>query len=373
MRKYIPLWTDRYPDPQQHYDLGWIYASTKDEPKYSLLPLRYYGRGWVYRDNFHQSFVVNKFYPEMTGQHWLILRIIPARYCFAEALYKAAAKCVFEKYPQIENITFGEQTADGVYPCIWGVPYDTLLAEIEYQIKYLYDNGFTVDEKIEISELREEDSDKTVVEISGVIEGEIYEIEDRFPNCHPDNYTKQDLKKGIRFSLEECYKLYRIFTEDELCLGNQSRIFEENEKRYAEEFAVVDRHDFEALKKLAESGFDLNTMGRWGETAFSRYIPTCRNFKQLDRLIELGANPALFGCEFDAVECPLWNACMDGDVALVKYLLEKGINPIINTDTHNEWGEFLIDRMDRWADEAREDFQGKYRKIYHLLNEYCDT
>ena len=80
----------------------------------------------------------------------------------------------------------------------------------------------------------------------------------------------------------------------------------------------------------------------------------------------------LFGCECDEVECPLWNACKVGDVALVKYLLEKGVNPIINTATDDWWGEFLIDRMDRWADEAHPDNRKKYRKIYYLLREHCD-
>jgi len=374
MKKYMPVWIDKYSDPAQFYNFGWIYESAEDDRRYSLLPLRYYGLGEVYGDSFGRNFSINHLYPQASGEHWLKLYITPAYYYFAQKLYEAAAQRVLDKYRQLENVEFGKQSPDGIYPCTFAVPYSTLLSEIEDQIKAVYDSGFTVDERLEkLEENKFYNTVWTTVRLNGIIDGKPDEISEYFFKCHPDNYLNRDLKKHLRYPLEECYKLYRIFSEEELCIGNQRRIYIENEKRYKEEFYAATHGDFDTLLEFVNNGFDLNTMGKLGETAFSKFASKCNTFEQLDKLIALGANPALFGCEYPVFLSPLWNACEDCNIPLVEYLLEKGVSPTFMPYVMEGSTELVIEKMDRWADEEDEEWIcSAFRKIEKILRKYCN-
>ena len=372
MHTYLPLWTTYFPDPEQQYHLGWIYASTSHDPRYALLPIRYYGRGQVFEDRFHHSYTVNHYYAQETGWHWLQTEIKPALYYFAEQLYIKAAQQVFETYPELSDISFMPITKEGIYPIQWKIPYKEILCKLKCAIQDIYDSGFSVDETIEEQASYDDIRNASTVKISGVLDGSATAISEWFYKQKPGNYRNRELKKNLRYSLSDCYELYRIFSEEELCLGNQTRIYTENKEKYAAEFKAADESDFDKLVAYGKNGFDLNTMGRWGETAFSRFCDSGEatvNFEQLDTLISLGANPALYGCEFDEAEAPLWIAAFNCDVQLVAYLLSKGVDPRINTDTSDIFGEFLIHRIERWSYDCN-GFQDERRKIVALLKQY---
>lgn len=370
MKRYLPLWTDRYPTIEQQYDLGWIMESCKDDPRYSLLPIRYYGRGYVYEDTFYRSYSADRFYPEMTGKHWLRTEIIPARYFYAQALYKKAAEQIFEKYPQLSEVSFSQLTEDGVYPINWAVSYDVLLTEMKNAIKEVYEKGFYIDEFIDIEETFDEMWNAHKVRVSGTLIGWSAEISEWFYKSRPENYTTRNLKKHYRISLEKCYEYYRIFSEDELTLGNQPRKYAQNEKEFGKVFEAAEQKDFELLAEYARGGFDLNTIGSGGETVLSKFCECDKftDYDKLDTLISLGANPALYGCEYNEMASPLWMACMNSDVRLVEYLLSKGVNPIIVTST-GEFGEFLIEQLERWTEET--DCKRDDSHIIRLLKNYA--
>jgi len=370
MSKYLPLWTDRFPTSEQQYDLGWIMGSCEEDPRHSLLPLRFYGRGIVFPDTFYESYTVNHFYPQMSGWHWLQTEIIPADFFFAKTLYEKAAEQIFMKYPDLSGISFSRMTNDGVYPINWTVPYSVLLEDLQNAIRNIYNSGFSIDEHIDAEETLDQLSNTHTVRISGVLIGPAREISTWYYKCKPENYLTRKLKKQFRLPLEDCLAFYRVFSEDELTLGNQSRKYTENEKQFAREFYSADSNDFAALIEHVKNGFDLNTMGRRGETAFSRFCDSCGeyiDYDKLDTLLALGANPALYGCSFDAVESPLWKACLCHDITLVEYFLSKGVNPAINTDTFSAFGEFLIHRLERWNDEAEFD---QYKRLIELVKHY---
>ena len=370
MKQYLPIWTDNFPDPEQQYDLCWISANCQDDPRYSLLPIRYYGRGNLYYDKFHQSYTVNKFYPQMTGWHWLQTEIIPANYFYAEMLYKTAAEQIFEKYPNLPDITFLSLNSEGIYPVNWAVPYDTLLTELKKAIEDIYESGFYIDEYISVEETFDEYRNTQTVKISGVLIGSPTEISRWYYNTKPENYLTRKLKKQYRISLKKCYDYYRIFSEDELTLGNQTRKYYENEIQFAKMFEAADNRDFEKLTEYVRDGFDLNTIGRLGATAFARFCDTDEylDYDKLDELISLGANPALYGCDRDGISAPLWNACITQNYKLAKYFLSKGVNPIINTEPDSDSGEFLIDRLERWLNDI--DSNRDDRQLIKLLKKY---
>ncbi len=374
MNTYLPVWTDRYPEPEQHYDLGWISASCKDDPRYSLLPLRFYGRGHVFPDNFRKSYSVNNYYPQMSGWHWLITEIIPAQFYFAEMLYKKAAEQIFENHPDLSDISFSQITADGIYPIEWNVPYAVLLEELKNALKDIYESGFSVDEQITIEESFDWFRDEHKVNISGVLIGDSAEISEWYYRCNPENYSERKLRKKFRPTFEDCCSYYRIFTEEELTLGNQTRIYSINENRYTKEFAAAREGDFSLLLEYVSGGFDPNTMGICGETAFSMFFSRCEeshDFDKLDTLISLGANPALYGCEFDSSASPLWDAYYSYNISQIEYLLSKGVNPTINTSTGFEYGEFLIDRLERWYSDNDNDEETKH--IIDIISKYLPS
>lgn len=331
---YLPHWASEYSDFKSQYDACSVMI--KQNNFYSLLPVRldedvcpYLSERWCF------SFNVNKFYGG--AGFWRHVSFIQSsRFAFAKKLYLESAIQLMTEYPEIEDISFGERQANGIYPIKRRYSTEPLRARLYEIMERKLSDGFYIDEFIRAE--FHETSDSKNYKFFGVLDMDRSELETLL-YTHDQEYIRSIyLKRGIRYTLDECKVFYREFDEDILDLGNQPRAYAASYSDNAELFEAARAGDFENLVELARMGGDLNAMDGDGNTPFFYFaaemirplsdgcFPELRT-EQLDKLIKLGANPAMYGIGLNA-RGALAEASRYGNLKAVKYLLAKGVDPL---------------------------------------------
>lgn len=218
MNKYL-VWSQKIPDYKSQRDACWIGEHDKDIPYMSLLPIRFYDRREFYGGRYLPFHASRSFYLLRDGFYgsWLKGRFDYADHYFAEKLYYESAEQLFKEFPNIEDIHFGEQDEYGIYPVFWAVPYTKLIDRLTEIIKEKLQNGFSVDECMSV-----EYNEDGTAEIKGVFDKSESELERIFEE-HKDDLNSIELKKGLKFSFEDCMYYYAQLDEELLAMGNQFR------------------------------------------------------------------------------------------------------------------------------------------------------
>ena len=334
INNYLPHWASEYSDFKSQYEACSIMI--KQNNFYTVLPVRldedvcpYLGARWGF------SFNVNKFYGGK-GFWRHVSCIQNSRFAFAKKLYLESAIQLMTEYPDMEDITFGTRRENGVYPVRWRYsPAELKRRMYEIMERKLFD-GFYIDEFIRVE--FEDTVDSKNYKFYGVLDMERAEME-KLLYTHDQEYIKSIyLKKGLRYTLEECKEFFREYGDDILELGNQPRAYVDSYRANAKLFEVAKCGDFETMVDIVRMGGDLNAMDREGNTPFYYFakgmISPVRNgafplfdVDKLDMLISLGANPSLYGIGVNA-RGSLAEASGCGNLQAVKYFLGKGVDPL---------------------------------------------
>jgi len=333
-KNYLPNWASEYSDFKTQYDACSIMI--KQNSFYTLLPLRldedvcpYLCARWGF------SFNVSKLYGG--SGFWRHINYIQnSRFAFAKKLYLESALQLMSEYPDMEEITFGKRNANGIYPIRWRYSPAELKRRLYEIMERKLSDGFYIDELIRVE--YEENADSRSYKFFGVLDMERAELETLLYTHSEDYIRAVYLKSGIRYTLEECKEFYREFEEDILLLGNQPRAYIASYRDNSELFETAKLGDFEAMTELVRMGGDLNAMDMEGKTPFYyfalRSLAPCYDGSfpelptdKLNRLIELGANPALYGIGTQA-KGALAEASACGNLNAVKFFLAKGVDPL---------------------------------------------
>ena len=334
LNNYLPHWASEYSDFKSQYDACSIMI--KQNNFYTVLPVRLdedvcpsLGARWGF------SFNVNKFYGGR-GFWRHVSYIQNSRFAFAKKLYLESAIQLMTEYPDMEDITFGAGGVNGIYPIRWRYSPETLKRRLYEIMERKLSDGFYIDEFIRVE--FEDAIDTKNYKFYGVLDMERGEIE-KLLYTHNEEYIRNlYLKKSIRYTLDECKEFYREYGDDILELGNQPRAYVDSYKANEKLFEAAKRGDYKTVVDIARMGGDLNAMDRDGNTPFYYFskgmITPMRggafpefNAEQLDTLISLGANPALYGIGVNA-RGPLAEASGCGNLKAVKYFLGKGVDPL---------------------------------------------
>ena len=331
---YLPHWASEYPDFKSQYDACSVMI--KQNNYYTLLPVRldedvcpYLTARWGF------SFNVNRFYGG-SGFWRHVSYIQGSRFAFARKLYLESAIQLLTEYPDMEDITFGERRADGIYPIRWRYSPEELKRRMYEIMERKLSDGFYIDEFIRVE--FEETADSKSYKFFGVLDMERAELESLLYN-HSEEYIRSVyLKSGIRYTMEECKEFYREFDADILLLGNQPRAYGASYRENRRLFDAAMAGDFDSMVAFARMGGDLNAMDGEGNTPFYYFakgmiaplpdggFPQLKT-EQLDRLVELGANPATYGIGVNA-RGALAEASRYGNLTAVRYFLSKGVDPL---------------------------------------------
>ncbi len=331
---YLPHWASEYSDFKSQYDACSVMI--KQNNFHTLLPVRLdedvcpsLSARWGF------SFNVNKFYGG-SGFWRHVSYIQNSRFAFARKLYLESAIQLMTEYPDMEDITFGARMANGIYPIRWRYSPAELKRRLYEIMERKLSDGFYIDEFIRVE--FEDTIDSKNFKFFGVMDMERTEVE-RLLYTHDEKYIRAVyLKKGIRYTMDECREFYREFDEDILELGNQPRVYATSHMANLKLFEVARAGDFKTMVDIARMGGDLNVMDKDGNTPFyyfaKRMLTPARNgvfpefnTEELDTLIELGANPALYGIGVNA-RGALAEASGCGNLQAVKYFLAKGVDPL---------------------------------------------
>lgn len=369
--RYLPMWTNRIRSLKKQYDLCWIHhCESKIFPYRSLLPLRFYDLYDYYDLNsqFHFGCAIPTHrMPRFSAN------IMPAEYAFARKVYNTVADRIKEMHPEIEQVSFGKQLPTGIYPIKFAVDYNTLLAEMLDSVDDVLNSAISVDETISIEQSNDSFGG---VDISGILDMEYEEIKSLLYGIYFQKISKIPLRTGLRYDKEKVMKYFRVFSPNELLLGNQSnRVYANNEEKYHAFFETARNGDYDKLLNYVKAGYNLNELDMYGTTAFANYLRSQLDFdkdtidpKKLDVLIALGANPAIYGVDvcFDA---PITMATMYTNVFLIKYLLEKGVNPNVYPYIDDLYTETLTERSERWGNDPEVRNPAGQLEIAQLLND----
>ena len=302
---------------------------------YTLLPVRldedvcpYLSARWGF------SFNVNKFYGDGFWRHTSCIQNI--RFAFARKLYLESAIQLMTEYPDMEDITFGARQSDGIYPIRWRYAPSELKRRLYEIMERKLSDGFYIDEFIRVE--FEETAGSKNYKFFGALDMEKSELE-KLMYTHDKEYISSiHLKCGLRYTMEECKEFYREYGDDILELGNQPRAYAASYRANAALFKAAREGDYDGMVDIVRMGGDLNAMDEDVNTPFYYYaaktivpgsdgsfpeLPTDR----LDRLIVMGANPALYGIGTQA-RGALAEASSCGNLKAVKYFLGKGVDPL---------------------------------------------
>ncbi len=322
---YLPCWYEGL-SWQEQYDCYWIngiigkWDYLEEQRKYSfysLLPLRFYDR-----DN-HGYYIK----PESAEKG----NKTSSRYVYAFELWKTSCKYILSAMPDIEKIEFGEQQPNGIYPIKFRYPVEEVLMCQKDTMKKLIENGFPFN------------SEETAVMF----------------------------KKDTHYSYEQCEEYYKIFDERILTIGNQQRNYY---SRNTNLDLAIKNKDIAEVKRIIKQGINLNEIYENGQTVFQNIFYYCMypcpfadgstltdsDYAFLEEMVAMGANPGIYGNFEDSL---LNDAVTCRDNRLVKWLLEKGVNPNIHPfldDYYDapksllDWvyeldGELYLDDDPEWA------------------------
>lgn len=390
MKKYLETWTDGYPEYDKQYLAANIIINSSFD-KESLLPVRFRDDLTLfYNTRFEEDFEVGNLYGSYpwTVNHRVCVE--DGKYTFAKALYKKASQKLFDKYPDIDKIGFDSQQKNGVYNICWKYPPSFLKEKLLEIMGGMIRDGFCINEHIEHCNVNER-----IIRFDGVMH---YDDRKKLFGKYKYDSIPDAFHNTLTYSLEECMPYYTVISDDILNLGNQQRIYSMTYEENKPLFDAANSGDVEKLCRLAEKGYNLNAMTCSGDTPLYLYVDKFlfdeeeeeyygvlpEHIKNnIEKLMSYGANPAV--CGVTNWYSPLiQQACVCSNVGLVRFLLEKGVNPnqymylddyyCEKDNTLTEWvechiepDEFGIDDDDKEMEERRIKYTAE---IYQLLKKY---
>ena len=349
---------------QELYDSCWIMGNSslidrilRDNPYYSLLPLRFYNSGkWSYKENYDLHSVG-------TYRDGFELRrsseISPSLAYFAQKLWEKAAETTYRKFPQIEECSFDKQDSDGIYPIVFRYDIDEVAQYQENEMRRLIDNGFSIDEHLSIE--YNEDRWRKTWHYSGVVGESSAEISQMFYNTPHGEMLPVNSRKNVSYSYEECKPYYKTFSKRMLTIGNQRRAYSFFSKQNEPLFHAAHEKNSERLKELVHQGYSLNEINTDGDTVFSVFVNAVTNEQDLteqgentlNEFVNLGANINLFGVSV-ICEPLLFTAYLCHQHRLFEWLLTNGAD----IDLEIGYDEELFDRsytINDWVNEHEND------------------
>lgn len=378
-KEYLPVWTDECTGYDRQYLACNIILSYKHMSKESLLPVRFKYDLTLYNRGKQVEFFLphNVYEVENAYGPKHVVMSYGTEYAFAESVYQKAAELLFEKYPDIEDFDVGQQKENGLYPIEWKYQPADLKKELFEIIKKLIENGFSIKESIKCTEIRE-----NAIEFRGVFDYDDEYVK-LFKNNRYDAIADMFREREYRYSFEDCLPYYVEIDDSLLKLGNQQRIYITTYEQNKPLFEAAKAGDIDRLCALAEEGYNLNTIDKYGHTPFFEYVELFfwnnpevhgkfseKLREDMERLVALGANPAVFGVTND-FESPLQSACVVADVEVVKFLLEKGVNPnmYMYTDDYYEKDTTLFDWVKWHTSEYGDEKNPEMDEVYEILKE----
>ncbi|MBE6573491.1 MAG: ankyrin repeat domain-containing protein [Ruminococcaceae bacterium] len=220
-----------------------------------------------------------------------------------ESIYIESANEFFNKYPEMKDFEFGKQACDGVY-------------DIKFKVNY-------PERKRNFKEILDKNLENS----------------------------------GILLNTKEFNNHFVTISKRVFILSNQYVRYEENEIRYKELFEAAKKRDFNKIQELVYAGAEINAIDRFGETILHKYVSIAFhqseiNINELEKLIELGAIPSIYGIEISNSYSLLENAALGHKTDVVEFLLDKGVNPNIFCyldEPFENLSETLLERTERWA------------------------
>ena len=346
---------------RDQYDACWIMGNYNDAAKYieehpafSLLPIRFYNDGdWnikggygfssvgTYRDGFELC---------RTSE------ICSSKIEFAYQLWEKAAAIVVREFPDIEYFSYSEQNENGVYPIKFRYDVSTVAARQKEIMKSLINEGFCIDEYINIYYV--EDGHRKTWHYEGVVgytRDELYEMFYKTPHGEA---LPIEFKKNVSFTYEECCEYYNEFDDKMLELGNQRKIYALEENKHKKLFEWAKRGDFDSIYKMSLNTPCLNIFNKHGETVFYLFAQavlgdfyendfSLETKNKFDILLSQGANISLVGVD-ECADTLLKDAVIHQSIGLIEWLLEKGANVDVymNIDSLFDEEITLIDWLD---------------------------
>lgn len=375
-KKYLPVWTDECTGYYRQYLACNIILSYKYISKESLLPVRFKHDLTLYNKGYRTDFFWPHNVYEVENAHGPthIVKAYGTKFAFAEKVYHKAAELLFEKYLDIEEFEFGRQKENGVFPIEWKYPPADLKKEIFDIIKKLIEDGFSIKESIKCTEIRE-----NAIEFRGVFDYDDEYVQ-LFENNRYDVIADKFRKREYRYSFEDCLPYYVEIDDSLLKLGNQQRIYNTTYEQNKPLFEAAKAGDIDKLCELAKEGYNLNAIDNRGRTPFGEYVEWFywnnlefhgkfpeKLKEDMEILIALGANPAIFGVTND-FEYPLQSACVVADVGAVKFLLKKGVNPnmYMYTDDYYEKDTTLFNWV-KWHTSEYDEANPDMDEVYEIM------
>ena len=323
---YLPCWTDGLTWQDKHfcYLIDIDVRSAKDYSLYSLLPVRYAGD--------FKSLDGAPFYScdrsDSGAEIHREFRLCNSLDYYSSVLWEKSAELILKEFQDIEKIRFGKQGFDGVYPIEFRYPVALIEKRQKEIMQELIDGGFSIDESIRTSV--EENGKVKTIRYFCVADLTYREAERIFNSTPCGQDPPIELRKNISYSYEACSNDFLTFSERLLECGNQRRCYRERNKDLN---AAIKGKRLDEVKRLIRKGDSLNEISKDGESVFTAIVKYCmdiydgitdRDIEYLDELVEMGANPGVFGGFEDDL---LTVAITHRQNLLVKWLLDKGVNP----------------------------------------------
>ena len=348
--KHIKTWSQVLTRPEL-YDACWIMGNIHEiekmieqHPVWSLLPIRYYNFGkWEYREKMYfSSFGNYKDGFELCKT---------ADFCsslghFAQMLWEKSTEMLTIEYPEITNIVFGNQMDDGIYPITFRYDIEEIAASQRRIMQKLLDDGFSIDEFLRMEYELDQTRNRKTWRYCGVTGYSMEELEHLFYSTEPGEMIPLITRKNVRFSYEECETYYKTFDERMLTLGNQRLAYRFFEPQNHALFEAAISGDKDTIRKLVDSGQNINEIAPCGDTAFSKFLQHLTYYNEthditeedeqfLNYLYENGADVDLIGVDVDA-DPPVLNAFNDHADRLFKWLSDRGADLDVEI-LYDEW------------------------------------
>lgn len=383
-KSYLPCWANDM-SFQDLYAVCWIMGNNSPAEKlfgissfYSLLPIRFYNGGdWNYVGQYdlHSVGTYKDGYELCRSSN-----IRSSKAEFALKLWEASAEELLCECPDILELEFGDQNENGIYQIFSKYSYTFILERQKAIMNDMIARGFSVDEYMNITYSEENDGrNRKNWHYEGVVGLSEYELSEMFYKSPHGEKLPIDPKMNVKYSYDECEEYYKTFSEYELLLGNQRRAYAFYADKNKPIFDAVSKADLLKTQDLLNKGYYLNEINTYGETAFSILVSnlidedlTDESKAILEKLLDSGANPSLFGVH-PYVDSIIFYAAFDGQSKLVEWLLNSGVNPYIPIHLDYPFSDYenVIDWIEDHSDEF--DFCGENNPHYLETRKVLDV
>lgn len=380
-KKYLPVWADGLTYDEQHFT-HWICNNMERvDDRYSFLPIRILGNFFCERKRFdnYRHFIDDYF---EKGRCRMTSQIVPLAYYVAEKAFDLAADEFFKQYPSALDVTFHNLNFNGIYDAKFAIEYETRLKLFQEILDRKIEELCVLDEIFEFRKDKQEHSPWSEYIINARLDIKEDDINYGFPRFLSSHEYPYNPKKQVKVKKEDVYHYYSFVPEKIFILGNQYIKYKQNSIQFPDFFDAAKNRDLDLIKQYIRMGIDINSIDKDGNTAFADYVGNpfnlekeCCNVEDLEELISLGANPAIYGAGTD--DEPLSNACLDGYSEIVSLMLENGVNPNLYPcidEPYECYPETLLERTERWADgDPNIDAtpNGTQREILNMLLQYA--